>query len=772
MYVGKLNDLISFSPSNVTLSLLKKVPTLTESGNPLKGEPLFVNWRDKAFSDIDIRLPFARRVFVDCVKLELPAKLKLSAISLYAGEKAQLLQRYIPETGSVISKREIMLDANYETDLLLLTFEGDISGVGLDNLEVFGSYGEGGLYPTPVDAEITDTRVPVSEFRGCWSDCQDGLRAAQILMEKLSAKGAKLPVAENGGIRFLQDGSVAENGFRLEIREDGAEIYASDLRGFVYGAETVVKLFEKGTLPICRISDKPAMAFRGVHLWLPARENIPFFKRLVEHILSPMGYNCIFLQISAGMEFESHPKINEAYIHAIEQAKAGIWPEVPHGGLAGGKVLTKKEVADLVACAKKFGIDVIPEVQSLGHVQYLTMAYPEIAEIEEDVQEEIEIDTRNEDERPKKFYKHCYCPSNPKSYEILFDVLDEIIEVVKPQKYVHMGHDEIYEIGVCPVCKKSAPEKLLADDITRIHDYLAQKGLTMMMWADMLQPVTKYKAWGAIDLIPKDIIMLDFIWYFHMSKDIEDNLLDKGFKVMFGNMYSSHFPRYESRIKKDGMVGAQTSAWVGVDPEVLGREGKLYEFLFSAQMMWSDSYSSNYKFTYDRMLKAQIPEIRAKLLDCDYPSMHENAFCKTLAQGAEGVFEANCRCDSLVFCHTADQKLHRIPWKPLEEIGQYVVEYEDGVEVTVPVTYGGNICFYGRRQNEPFSQGYYRHNGYTATFAVDSEERRESDGSYYCVYRYEWLNPRPEHVVRQVVLRQKTECPANIVVQKICAMER
>lgn len=772
MYIGKLNDLISFSPSNVTLSVQKKVPALTESGNPLKGEPLFVNWKDKAFSDLDIRLPFARRVFVDCVKLALPAKLKLSAISLYAGEKAQLLQRYVPETGSVISKREITLDANYETDLLLLSFEGDVSGVGLDNLEVFGSYGENGLYPTPVDVEITDTRVAVSEFRGCWGACPEGLRAAQILADKLSAKGANLPVAENGGIRFLQDGNVAENGFRLEIREDGAEIYASDLRGFIYGAETVVKLLEKGTLPICRISDAPAMQFRGAHLYLPARENIPFFKRLVEHILSPMGYNCIILEIAGGMEFKSHPEINEAYIHAVEQAKAGIWPPVPHSGVAGGKVLKQEEVAELVAFTRSFGIDVIPEIQSLGHVQYLTIAHPEIAEIEEDVQEENEIDTRNEDERPKKFYHHCYCPSNPKSYEILFDISDEIIEVVKPQKYVHMGHDEVYEIGVCPVCKKSTPDKLLADDINRLHDYLAQKGLTMMIWADMLQPVTKYQTWSAIDQIPKDIIMLDFIWYFHMTKDIEDNLLDKGFKVMFGNMYSSHFPRYESRISKDGIVGAQTSAWVGIDPETLNREGKLYEFLRSAQMMWSASYSSDYKFTYDRMLKERIPAIRADLLERNYPSMLEETSCKTLAQSAEGTFEADCRCDSLVFCHTADQKLHRVPWKPLEEIGQYVVEYDDGVEETVPVTYGGNICFYGRRQNEPFSQGYYRHNGYTATFMVDSEERRESDGSYYCVYRYEWLNPRPEHAVRKVVLRQKAECPANIVVEKICAMER
>ena len=751
------------------------VPNMTQSGNPLLGESFFVTWREKIYSGIDIRLPLTQKAFVDCVKLVLPLGLKLSAVSLYSGQKKQLLERYTPETGGIISKQEITLDANYETDLLLLSFEGDFSSVGLENLDIFGSYGNDGLYPTPENAKISETRIPVSHFRGCWGDCPEGIQAARILEKKLAAEGYVLPLTKNGTVRFRRDADVAENGFKLRIQEDQAEICASDLRGFVYGAETIVKLLYSGTLPVCRVDDAPRMAFRGVHLYLPAREEIPFFYRLVEHILSPMGYNCIFMEFSGGMVFESHPEINEAYMHAVEQGNSGAWPRFPHSEVAGGKVLTKEEVAELVSFAGGFGIDVIPEVQSLGHVQYLTVAHPEIAEIEDtEANKDTEVDTRSEDERPKKFYHHCYCPSNPKSYEILFDILDEIIEVVKPKKYVHMGHDEVYEIGVCPVCRKSAPAKLLADDINRIHNHLQQKGLTMMMWADMLQPVTKYETSGAIDLIPKDIIMLDFIWYFHMTKDIEDNLLDKGFKVLFGNMYSSHFPRYESRIQKPGIIGAQTSAWVGTNPEQLGREGKLYEMLFSAQMMWSDSYSSNHKFTYDRMLKTKIPAIRARLLDCTYPSMLTGVSCSILAEQPDrGVVEfgADCCCDSLVFCHTADQKLHRVPWLPLEEIGQYLIAYADGTEISVPVTYGGTIGYCGRRQNEPFPHSYYRHNGYTTAFMVDSEEHRNSDGAYYCVYRYEWLNPWPERAIRQITLRQPEACPAKIVIHKISAIK-
>ena len=83
----------------------------------------------------------------------------------------------------------------------------------------------------------------------------------------------------------------------------------------------------------------------------------------------------------------------------------------------------------------------------------------------------------------------------------------------------------------------------------------------MMIWGDMLQPVTKYLTPPAVDLIPKDIVLLDFIWYFHLDKDIEDHLLERGFKVIMGNMYSSHYPRYEARRSKKGILGAEVSTW-------------------------------------------------------------------------------------------------------------------------------------------------------------------------------------------------------------------
>ena len=101
-------------------------------------------------------------------------------------------------------------------------------------------------------------------------------------------------------------------------------------------------------------------------------------------------------------------------------------------------------------------IEVIPEIPSLTHGYYLLTKHPELAEY------------------PGDTWPDTYCPSNPDSYKLMFDVYDEYIEVIKP-KMIHIGHDEWWgaPLGVCPRCKGKDYSNLYAQDITKIHDYLA-----------------------------------------------------------------------------------------------------------------------------------------------------------------------------------------------------------------------------------------------------------------------------------------------------------
>lgn len=757
MKIGKLNELDKDIGFRVTFADTELVPGLEICGNPLKGEQLFTRWTSVRDSQVQLHIGLPRVCFVDTVVLTLGEKTALSHVEVR--QNGQVLCRYNAETGKSTSDRKIALAVGEMCKDFSVIVTPDFSTLDILGLDLYGAVEDGvDLFPTPNSITIGEGTVPVKNFTACSADSREGEGAARILQEKFLEKtGITLGSAQDGQIVFITDKTVTPDGYRLEISQTKATICACDLRGFVCGAETFIKLIRDDCIPAVKISDSPAKTFRGVHLFIPSMEQMDFARRLIKYMISPMGYNTIIMQVSGGMVYERHPKISEAFANAVEMNKKGLWPAFPHSGIAEGKPITKAQLKEFLAYIKSFGIDVIPEVQSLGHVQYMTHAYPEIAEIPEKEEQE-NVDTREEDLLPSQFYRHSYCPSNERSYEILFDIIDEIIEVFQPKEFVHMGHDEVREIGVCSKCKSKDPAQLLAQDINRIHDYLASKGLRMMIWADMLQPVTKYQTPPAIDRIPKDIVLLDFIWYFHLTKDIEDNLLEKGFDVIIGNLYSSHFPRYENRIRKPGIQGGQISAWTATNEYEMQKEGKLYDILMTAQMLWADSYTKYYHQVYDKMISANMPRLRENLKGIRYPSRRSGARISDFAPGNA--------YDSLIFSHTALRKITRLPWSELDVVARYIISYTDGSTEEVPVTYGGNVGYIGRRQNEPLRHKLYRHTGYTATYYTDSVTTRPDSGEPVTVYRYEYL-PKARKPIASIELIQNEEFDAKILLKKI-----
>ena len=746
MKTGLLNELLNNAAFSFGFEGSARKLDAIESGNPLSGEVLSISWQVARNSPIELAVNLEEECFIDCVEIEVGEETALSLLSLRCG--ADTYGVYTSETGKTIEEKVIRLEGGFFSDKLSVILLGDFSDIEVKTIKLFGATRENAdLFPIPQKAEYSEKIIPAGVFSSYSADSESGLRAGKILAEKyLEITGVSLSASDSGSISFITDEKLEKDGFALEITDCGAKISASNLRGFVLGAESFIKLTEKGGVRKAKISDKPFLPFRGVHLFLPAISEMDFAKRLIKYMISPLGYNAVIIEVAGCMQYDSRPEINKAVMNAIEMNKKGLWPKFAHDAVAAGTVVPKAAISEFVEYIRSFGIEVIPEVQSLGHVQFMTQAHPDIAEIEDD-DEMRDIDTRGEDARPEKFYRHSYCPSNPKSYEILFDLLDEVIEVFKPTEYVHMGHDEVYEIGVCPICKHKDPAKLYADDVNKIHAYLKKRGLRMMIWSDMIQPVTKYLTPAAIDMIPKDILMLDFIWYFHLDKDIEENLLEKGFKVAVGNLYSSHYPRYEKRIRKSGMVGGQISAWVGTNEPELQAEGKLYDFIMTAEMLWDEGYSKRHTLSYDNIISKLIPGIRENLQNVKYPSLAESAAKETLLENPfdydSQKTELSVTGDfaSIIFDHTELALMVRLPWQAYDEVGKYILSYDDGSEEIVPITSCGNIGYCGRRRNAPLAPQLYRHSGYISTYLSDGIEEKNEAGEKLCVYRLEHILP-------------------------------
>ncbi len=783
MYIGNLNGRLTSLEWRVERTGGGAV-RLKRSGDPFLGEKLAVAWQELAPAGLDLHFQYSGNVWLNRIVLRFGSRCAPTSVCLYDQDGQTLLDSYHGETGRPISIDTVALSVEGQRTGFVIRIETDLSDIILEGIDLCGAELSGEevrVYPIPASISLDGESFPVSTYTTVSAEGELAAQAAAILREKWAElTSMELSEAEEATIRLLYDEDYDESAYHLAVSEDIIEIEAGDLRGFVQGVETLCKLIEDGEVEGCAVDDAPFCAFRGVHLYLPAPDQMDFAKRLIKYLLSPMGYNHIIMEVAGAMRFESHPEINEAFLEANRRAAAGEWPDFPHGDVGGGRVVEQEAVRELCDYARRFGIEIIPEVQSLSHVQFFTQAHPELAEraAEDPIYEET--DERVADLPPSEFYAHCYCPGKPESYEILFDLIDEVVEVFRPAQYVHIGHDEVYRIGVCPLCRERDPADLFAEDVICIHDYLSSLGLKTMMWADMLQPVTKYKTPSAISMLPRDIVLLDFIWYFHTDKDIEDNLLSRDYSVIMGNLYSSHYPRYESRIRKNGMLGGEVSAWVATDQESLAREGKLYDMLYTAGMLWSESYTSHARYSYDRILSRLLPRLREEVSGVCYPSLCDHRE-RVLHDGGE--FAPDCpecgldievgKCyDSLIFEHTATAARHRIPWKPFEVMGEYTVSYEDGEQVKIPLRYGGNIAYYGRRHHAPLTHPYFRHNGYLTAWETDAIEERGETGQIITIYRYEWINPRPDVAVESIVYATVEGTPEDVFVARVVGIQR
>lgn len=829
MFIGNLNApasgitiASSFRKCNTTIPLPPDQLTDT-SGSLLEGCSASWNWNTLLGTGLDVVLTFQgmkNSVWIGQVILRQAENSALDKVALLRREKdGSLATIGRPQAGQPLSG-DITIEAGCFAEELIIRIQTNYRPLQLKEIEIIGAvFDEPILYPIPLEAAALDEEgISVESLQGIYANPNDpdALAAAEYLKELFSDEYGKdlaflsaLPESLSGVIIFEKESanSIAAEGFTIQVKDGCCRIAAADRRGMIYAAYALLELAQKGTIPAGKVKDEPFMPLRGVHIGLPDREHIPFLKRLIKYLLVPMRYNTIFIEISAGMRYDRHPEINAAWEEIKRKSDSGEWPFNFHTPMVcNGSYLEKDEVRDLFAYAEEYGLEAIPEIHSLSHAQFLTKAFPQIAEIPARSEKKDEVNLLEDDGLDDEFYPSCYCPSNEESYRILFDIIDEVVDALKPKRYLHMGHDEVYRIGVCEKCRGKDPAKLYADDVNRIHDYVASKGLTMMMWSDMLHTATQYKTPPAIDWIPKDIVMLDFIWYFHMDLDLEERILDHGFPVVLGNLYSSHFPRYEKRIRKDGILGGEVSTWVAVTEEDYALEGKMYDLVYTANMLWSAAYRSEARSAYDQCVSALLRRMRPQIHgDSVYTSKEYSPIQLTQTEGAhllsekermildrwkinwandavrfESILHAvpqiaavpGCPSykipitedfDGFLFVHACDGPAARIPWEKLEQVGEYVVRYEDGGTVSLPIQYGGNTAELLRRYGAPLKTPYFRHEGYIATYFADpAVYGKTENGDDFTLWGWGWENPEPGRKVISIELQTESSSPVGI----------
>lgn len=415
---------------------------------------------------------------------------------------------------------------------------------------------------------------------------------------------------------------LGPEGYILQVNSNTIIIAGSDDPGAFYGLQSLRQLLngseQKLKIQGVKVRDWPTYPFRAIRLYIPGPENIVFFKRFLKDFMALYKYNKVIIELNC-MRLDKHPEVNAGWIefskymqYTRSNETEGLHGEIKnsaHYDAGDGFIIEKDAVKDIVNYSSQNFIEVIPEIPSLTHSYYLLTRHPELAEY------------------PGDRWPDTYCPSNPASYDLMFDVYDEYVEVIKPGM-VHIGHDEWWgaPLGVCPLCKDKDCSELFAQDINKIHSYFSKKGIKIAMWGDyLLESVRKtgsqdrtsstglkYKTPGAVrpsvvkESIPKDILIFNWFWS-NQERDME--LQKFGFKQIYGN-FTPNISNWDERIKKIDLAGGAPSSWTATNESNFGKD-LLSDFLGCANLLWS-SHTIN-QLDLAGIVWELIPSVRAGL---------------------------------------------------------------------------------------------------------------------------------------------------------------
>lgn len=317
-----------------------------------------------------------------------------------------------------------------------------------------------------------------------------------ITLNKVAAyREGKFEKAIN--IKKANDVSLGNEGYKLQVREDGILIYANTDTGFYYAMQTLFQLFpvenfynpknKSITLPCCEITDVPRFAYRGMHLDV-CRHFFPvsFIKNYID-LLAMHKMNVFHWHLTDDqgwrIEIKKYPRLTEVG-SVRKQSMIGKYDDNTFDGKEYKGFYTQDEIREVVKFAQERFVTVIPEIEMPGHSLAALAAYPEYS----CVGGALEVGTK------WGVFEDVFCPKE-ETFKFLEDVLSEVISLF-PSQYIHVGGDECPKARwkTCAHCQALIKQENLKDEmglqsyfIRRIEKFLNSKNKKLIGWDEILE---------------------------------------------------------------------------------------------------------------------------------------------------------------------------------------------------------------------------------------------------------------------------------------------
>ena len=244
----------------------------------------------------------------------------------------------------------------------------------------------------------------------------------------------------------------SEEGYIMTILQDKVEIESTGEAGLFYGCQSLEQLLEdardfKKPVPSCKITDYPVLAYRAVHF--DVKHHLDHMNYYYESInrLARYKINAVVFEFEDKLRYQRQPLVGAPQAISID------------------------EMAALTRYARERHIEITPLVQGLGHATFI---------LKHEQYESL---------RELPWNKWAFCPLNEATYQVLFDLYRDAIAATPGSKYIHIGGDEIGNIGLCPRCKPMADKdgmlSLSLYWLKRVCEFAKENGRIPIFWDDM-----------------------------------------------------------------------------------------------------------------------------------------------------------------------------------------------------------------------------------------------------------------------------------------------
>ncbi len=454
--------------------------------------------------------------------------------------------------------------------------------------------------PTAVKAEsgefllTSESRILVDDTEECMhlgEYLSQVIRQSTRLILPISLRGADGSSSPNTIVLTTDKSKPAlgPEGYELGIAPREIRIRSIAGSGIFYGIQTLRQLLPDPVaeqarpavvLPCLRVEDRPRFSWRGLNLdcgrHFMSKE---FVKRYID-LLAQHKMNRLHWHLTEDqgwrIEIKKYPDFT----------RKGAWRHTEDGASYGG-FYTQDDIREVVAYAQSRYVMVVPEVEMPGHSVAALASYPELS------------CTGGPFEVQNWWGIHpdVYCAGNERTFEILEDVLSEVIDLF-PSPYIHIGGDECPKDRwrACPKCQARIKAEGLKNEselqsyfVKRIEKFLVSRDRRLIGWDEILEgglaPRATVQSWrgfeGAVAAARSGhdtIVSPTKYTYFDYSLDRIDLRLAFEFEPI---------PDGLTPAERSHILGGECNMWSERAPEDQV-DGKLFpRMLALAERLWS-----------------------------------------------------------------------------------------------------------------------------------------------------------------------------------------